>query len=306
MTGVLEGFALIGAIIAVGYLLGRTGSLGEEAGAVLSRLAFFVGAPALLYVTLSRAEVSALVDARSLVSYGTSAAMILAYVLIARLGMRRPAGETVIGGLSSGYVNAGNLGIPIAVYALGGAEAAVPTMIFQLVILAPTSFLVLDALEHRGTPGRWRRAFAPLLNPLLLASAAGAISAVVGWQPPELVMAPIETLGGLAVPAMLLAFGISLRGSPMPGRSEMKAQLLVVVILKSFVQPLLAYGVGRAVGLEGDVLLAAVVIAALPTAQNVFTYAMRYDRGVMLARESVLVTTIFSVPVVLLAAALLA
>ncbi|GMA30240.1 hypothetical protein [Litorihabitans aurantiacus] len=48
------------------------------------------------------------------------------------------------------------------------------------------------------------------------------------------------------------------------------------------------------------------MIAALPTAQNVFTYAVRYDRGVALARESVLVTTIVSVPVVLLAAALLA
>lgn len=66
-------------------------------------------------------------DARSLVSYGTSLAMILVYVLVARFAMRRPAGETVIGGLSAGYVNAGNLGIPIAVYALGGAAAAAPT-----------------------------------------------------------------------------------------------------------------------------------------------------------------------------------
>lgn len=302
----LAGFALIGAIIGVGYLLGRTGVLGEGAGTVLSRLAFFVGAPALLYVTLARAEVSSLVDARSLVSYGTSAAMILLYVLIARLAMRRPAGETVIGGLSAGYVNAGNLGIPIAVYALGGAEAAAPTMIFQLVLLAPASFVVLDLLERRGQGLRWRNALTPLVNPLLLASFAGVVSAVLQWQPPTIVLAPIETLGGLAVPAMLLAFGISLRGSPVPGRSPVRAQLFVVVLLKSIVQPALAWVVGAAVGLEGPVLLAAVVIAALPTAQNVFTYAVRYDRGVMLARESVLVTTILSVPVVLLAAAVLA
>ncbi|PWD51784.1 hypothetical protein C8046_15160 [Serinibacter arcticus] len=306
MTGVLAGFALIGAIIAVGYLLGRTGVLGEGAGTVLSRLAFFVGAPALLYVTLAGAEVGTLVDARSLVSYGTSVAMILVYVLVARFLMRRPAGETVIGGLSAGYVNAGNLGIPIAVYALGGAEAAAPTMIFQLVILAPASFVVLDLLERRGQGRRLRNALAPLVNPLLLASAAGVVSAVVQWQPPEIVLAPIQTLGGLAVPAMLLAFGISLRGSPLPGRSPVRAQLALVVVLKSVVQPALAWGVGAAVGLEGPALLAAVVIAALPTAQNVFTYAVRYDRGVVLARESVLVTTLLSVPVVLLAAAILA
>ena len=305
MTGVLEGFALIGAIILVGYLLGRTRILGEKADAVLSRLAFFVGAPALLFVTLSQAKVTTLIDDRSLLSYGLACAMILTYVVVARFVMRQPAAETVIGGLCSGYVNAGNLGIPIAVYALGGAQEAAPSMVFQLVVLAPASFVILDLLERRHAGIRLRDAFAPLLNPLVLASAAGVVCAATQWQPPEVVMAPVQTLGGLAVPAMLLAFGISLRGSPLPGRSPVRAQLVLVVALKSFVQPLLAWVLGAAIGLDAHALLVVVVIAALPTAQNVFTYAMRYDRGVMLARESVLVTTILAVPVVLDAAALL-
>lgn len=305
MTGVLAGFALIAAIVGVGYLLGRSAVLGEDAGAVLSRLAFFVGAPALLYVTLAQAQVGTLIDDRSLVSYASAVAMILGYGLIARLVLRRPAGETVIGGLCAGYVNAGNLGIPIAVYALGGAEAVAPTMIFQLVVLAPISFIVLDLLERRGDPRRLRTALQPLLNPVVLAAAAGVVSAAATWQPPPLVLAPIETLAGLAVPAMLLAFGISLRGSPLPGRSPVRVQLTLVVVLKSFVQPLLAWGLGAAVGLDAQGMLVAVVIAALPTAQNVFTYAMRYDRGVMLARESVLATTILAVPVVVGAAAVL-
>lgn len=306
MTGVLEGFALIGAIIGVGYLLGRTRILGDGAGQVLSRLAFFVGGPALLFATLSRAEVAHLVDTRSLLSYGTAVAMIVLYVVIARFVLRRPAGETVIGGLCSGYVNAGNLGIPIAVYALGGAEAAAPTMIFQLTILAPAAFVALDLLEHRGKGLRLRSALQPLLNPILLASLLGVVCAARQWTPPEVVMAPVETLGGLAVPAMLLAFGISLRGAPMPGRSDERGRLALVVVLKSFVQPALAWGVGAALGLPREVLLTAVVMAALPTAQNVFVYAVRYDRGVVLARESVLVTTILAVPVVVGAAAVLA
>lgn len=305
MTGVLEGFALIGAIILVGYLLGRTRILGGQADAVLSRLAFFVGAPALLFVTLSQARVNTLVDQRSLLSYGLACLMILTYVLIARFAMRRPAGETIIGGLCAGYVNAGNLGIPIAVYALGGAQEAAPSMVFQLVVLAPASFVILDLLERRSAGIRLRDAFAPLANPLVLASAAGVVSAATQWQPPAVIFAPIEVLGGLAVPAMLLAFGISLRGSPVPGRSPVRPQLMLVVTLKSFVQPALAWVLGTALGLDAHALLVVVVIAALPTAQNVFTYAMRYDRGVMLARESVLVTTILAVPVVLVAAAVL-
>lgn len=45
---------------------------------------------------------------------------------------------------------------------------------------------------------------------------------------------------------------------------------------------------------------------ALPTAQNVFVTASQHQVGVMLAREAVLATTILAVPVVLMAAALLA
>jgi malonate transporter len=48
-----------------------------------------------------------------------------------------------------------------------------------------------------------------------------------------------------------------------------------------------------------------VVLAGLPTAQNVFVYAQRYERGVTLARDTVLITTVGSVPVLVLVALLL-
>ena len=47
MAGVLEGFAVIGVVIAVGYLLGRFDLLGPGARLVLNRFVFFVAAPAL-------------------------------------------------------------------------------------------------------------------------------------------------------------------------------------------------------------------------------------------------------------------
>jgi predicted permease len=47
-------------------------------------------------------------------------------------------------------------------------------------------------------------------------------------------------------------------------------------------------------------------LAGLPSAQNVFNYAQRYQTGVVVARDTVLATTILSVPVLVLVAALLA
>jgi hypothetical protein len=103
----------------------------------------------------------------------------------------------------------------------------------------------------------------------------------------------------MAVPAMLVAYGISLRLGPGLGAGEPASQVGTLVALKLVVQPVAAFLIGAyAVGLEGHDLLAVTVIAALPTAQNVFTFAMRYDRGVILARDTIFVATLLSVPAI--------
>ncbi len=41
-----------------------------------------------------------------------------------------------------------------------------------------------------------------------------------------------------------------------------------------------------------------VVCSSLPTAQNIFVHATRYDRATTLARDTILVTTIGAVPLI--------
>ena len=92
-------------------------------------------------------------------------------------------------------------------------------------------------------------------------------------------------------------------GRPVRGPEELA--LWCAVGWKLLVCPLLAVLVGSLLGLRGAELLVPVTTASLPTAQNVFMYASRYERGVSLARDAVLLTTAGFVPVVLLATALL-
>jgi len=106
---------------------------------------------------------------------------------------------------------------------------------------------------------------------------------------------------------MLIAYGVSLRLGPLPGRGVPASELALATGLKMVVQPLAAYVVGRfALGLDAEQLLAVTVLSALPTAQNVFVIASRYERGVLLARDSIFVSTLASVPVVVLITALIA
>lgn len=308
MNGVIDGFVVIGVVVAVGYLVGRAGVLGPTATTVLSRTAFFVASPALLFVTISRADVAA-VFSESLVVTAVTSTIACALYLPVGLLRRRPAGETVVGAMASGYVNAGNLGLPIATYALGNAAEMAPVLLFQLAVLVPLFTTVLDLLTER-TDGRrpsvLRTVTAPLRNPLALATGAGLVVSATGLVPPAPLLAPVELIADLAVPGMLLAFGISLCGAARPGSGAHGPLLAAVLLLKNVVHPVLAFLLGLVLGLSGPALLAVVVCAALPTAQNVFGYAVRFEQGVTLGRDAALATTIASVPVLFVVVAVLA
>ena len=306
MQGVLAGFATIGIIIGLGFLLAQLKVLDATAQGVLTRIAYYVASPALMVTVLGGTDVHRLLSANLIASLASVAVSATIAVLLARLTWKREAGETVIAAFCSAYVNAGNLGLPIAAYALGDAALVAPMLLVQLLVLQPTGLAVLDSITHIPSPGISRRRLLlirltrPLRNPLAMGSLVGLMLALTGIKLPVLINVPLTLVGGIAVPSMLLAYGISLRLGPRPGAGEPPSQVGTLVLLKLVIQPIAAYLIGAyAVGLDGRDLLAVTVIAALPTAQNVFTLAMRYERGVILARDTIFVATLLSVPVIL-------
>jgi malonate transporter len=309
--GVVAGFVTIMSIIGVGILLAQLKILDVPAQHMLTRLTFYVAGPALMITVLGGTDVSRLFSANLAASIGGVAVSAVCYVCLARLRWRRSAGDTVIGAFSSSYVNAGNLGLPIAAYVLRDASQVVPMLITQLVLLQPVGLAVLDVVSRSGRPDRRQRSWParlrqPFANPLLIGTLIGLLLSVLRLELPAPVHNPLALVGGMAVPAMLLAYGVALRTGPLPGAGEPPAQIAVIVALKLVVQPLTAYLLARyALGLQSAELLAVTVVAALPTAQNVFMFAVRYDQAEVLARDAIFVTTLASVPVLLLIAGLL-
>ncbi len=312
MQDVLTGFTTIAVVIGIGFLLAHTRILDVDSQGMLARLAFYVASPALMVTVLGRTEVAAIFSANLVASLGSVLVTATVAVLLARVVWRRTASDTVIAAFCASYVNAGNLGLPIAAYVLGDVALIAPMLLAQLMVLQPLGLVVLDSTVHVARAGQSRRRRLlgrlgqPFRNPLMLGSLTGLLIAVTGLDLPPIVLDPLTLIGGMAVPAMLIAYGISLRLGPRPGAGEPAVQIGTLAALKLVLQPLVAYGLGRfAVGLDGLDLLAVTVIAALPTAQNVFNHAVRYQRAVILARDSVFVSTLLSVPVLLLIAGVL-
>ncbi|PTL72080.1 hypothetical protein C1I63_03980 [Rathayibacter caricis DSM 15933] len=303
--GVLTGFAIIGVVIAVGYLIARFGLVPPEGRAVLSRIAFFVTTPALLFTVLSRADVTVLFSSFLLVSLSTVLIVAAVYVLASRLFFRRPLPETVIGTASSAYVNANNIGLPVAIYVLGDPQWVAPTLLLQLLLLAPTILTVLD-ISTSGRTSVGAILTQPLRNPMIIASALGLLVAVTGLEVPAPVLEPFSIIGNASIPLVLMAFGMSLRGQRPLEAGPARVEVVVASTLKSLVMPAIAWTLGRFVfQLDAEHLFAVTVTAALPTAQNIFNFASRYDRGVAVARDTALVSTVTAVPVLIAVSLLL-
>lgn len=310
MVAVFDGFATIVALIVLGTLLAHLGVIDEAGQRTLSTLAFLVASPALLLTVLQDSDVGAVFSENLIATAGAVLASAVPSVLIS-LARRRRLGDTVVATLCSSYQNAGNLGLPIAAYVLGDAALVAPVLLMQLLVLQPLALTLLDVDASSGAEGGGLSVPAALLrpvkNPLTIGSALGLLLAVTDVELPSALQDPLALIGGMAVPAMLLAYGVSLRLGPLPGRGVPVPDLALAVTLKMVVQPAAAYALGRFVlGLDGNALLAVTVLSALPTAQNIFIIASRYDRSVLLARDAIFVSTIASVPVIATITALVA
>jgi malonate transporter len=153
------------------------------------------------------------------------------------------------------------------------------------------------------------------------------IASETGFRPPSVLLDPLTLLGAAAVPTALIALGASLYRPPArtqavdsaepepaepapataePVRAESGlAELAAISVLKLVVQPAVALAAGFALALPHAELVAVVVCAGLPTAQNAFIYAQRYRAADDLASRSIMVTTTLSMATLIIIAALL-
>lgn len=285
--------------IVVVWIIGRIDLLGEHARPVLARLTFFVLSPFLLFVVLAQADVRTLFSALLPVSLIAAVAVIALHAVVARVIWRRSVGETVIGALSAGQVNSNNIGLPLSLYLLGSAAFPAPVILMQLLLFTPVTLAILDAATSARSS--WRCTLVRAIsNPLVLGSALGASVSVSGVPLPPVLLEPAVLIANACVPVLLISYGISLHGQRVLGAPGRRRDVILASGLKLLVMPAAAWAVAEFVfGLSAQDVLVVVVLAALPTAQNVFNYAQRYDVGEPIARDTVFLTTIGCIPVLL-------
>ncbi len=300
------GFAIVTLVVATGYVTGRMGILGPTALDVLSKAAFFVFSPALLFIVLGDADIEVLFSDLLPVSALAAIGALVLYVVIAVVSRVRGAGRLTVGGLAASYVNSNNIGLPLAAYILGDPALAAPVLLFQLIVMSPVALTILDISSHGSLSAR-RILSGPIRNPLIIGSILGVVVSWWDLELPDIIHEPLDLLGQAAVPTLLFALGLSLASQRLWEAREFRREIAMAAIIKLSVMPLIAWLLGVFVfSLDDHALFTVVILAALPSAQNVFNYSQRYHVATPLARDSVVLTTLVSLPIMIGLALLLA
>lgn len=222
----------------------------------------------------------------------------LAVFLIGRFVRKNNLAETTIQSFAASYGNIGYMGPGIALLALG-EKAAVPVALIVCLENA-AHFIVAPAMM--GVAGGDKRSPARLAldvarkvitHPFIVSVIAGFLAASLSWQPPEAVQRLVDYLAQSAAPCALFAMGVTLALRPM---KRVPVEISYIIPAKLILHPLAAYFLLSSLGrFEPVWIYSAVLLAALPTATNVFVIGQQYHVWQERASATILISTVLSV-----------
>lgn len=248
---------------------------------MVAALSTRVGVPCLVLDSMTRVglEWDALSTMLGAAILGISTIGLAGLLILRACGLPRPP---YLPALMFG--NSGNMGLPLCLFAFGEAGLALAIAFF--VVTATLNFTVGVAIAA-GRVSLATIAKTPVIWALALAlSMKGA-----GVALPGALANTVELLGGMTIPLMLLALGVSLAGLQPSGLG--RAALLSAVRLG------LGWGVGLllvwALALEGTVRGVVLIEMAMPVAVFNYLFAQRYDNRPEDVAGMVLVSTLMAV-----------
>ncbi|MEK1855536.1 MAG: AEC family transporter, partial [Phyllobacterium sp.] len=284
-------------LIFLGFFVARINRQPLEALGWMNTFIVYVALPALFFQVLSKTPVAELTQWAFIIGCTMSTfGIFLAMFLIAYVRTRK-IDESTIQGLAAAYGNIGYMGPALAILAFGTPAAVPVALIFCFdntlhFVMAPL-MMALSGNDKRSSRdlaiGVVRKIFG---HPFIIATIFGVGAAITGLQPPVAIERMIDLLAKAAAPCALFAMGATLALRPI---KRVPKELYLIVPLKLLIQPLLIFGVLSVAGNFPPVWIsAAMLMAALPTATNVFVIAQQYGVWVERASSSVLATTLFS------------
>lgn len=280
-------------VVGVGILLGRFQKI--DSGS-LSRLALYALVPCLAFDTLLTTTVQPLQFLRIASCYLVTVVLltIIGWFIARRLATsKRSFIISVILG------NNGNFGLPMAFFALGQSGLELSLMVFLTSVLV--TFIAGPAiLSNRGNLRQSLEGVAKL--PLVWFAILGWSLNLLHIQLPEALTKGVHLMAQATVPILLLSLGLSMAKS---GWHMPQKPVWWAVALRLLGSPVLMYGLTTLLGIHGLSREVLMLSSVMPTAVNAFLLASELGGDTQMVVDTVVITTLFSIPTIALMVTLL-
>ncbi|MCA0041911.1 AEC family transporter [Celeribacter litoreus] len=263
----------------VGFTWVKTGH--EYRLEFVTKLTMTLSVPALIFTALVKADIDpaalTALSLASVVAYG--AVTIVAYLVIKvlKLDIRTYLAPLIFG-------NTGNLGLPLALFAFGQTGLSYAVVVFAVMALWSFTFGVY-VTAGGGSPAK------AFKEPLVWATALGALFLWQGWTLPSFAMNTLELLGQIAIPLMLITLGVAVARL----RPHGLGRAAIIAIGKVVLCAGIAAIAGFAFDLAPEPFAVLVVQIATPVAVTSYMLAEKYGADSDTVAALVVSSTLLSV-----------
>ena len=271
-----------------GFLLGRRLQLDLKS---LSRVAFYVFSPCLVYNSITHSDLGGLAFLQIAVVTLLAAVVValIAYLAGTALRLERHTLATLV--VAATFGNAGNFGLAVNKLAFG--EQALARALIYYVFSSLAVYTLGVAIAASGRRPLRDVVRHGLVLPTTIAVAIALVLRLTGLVTPQPLDVSIGLLSQAAIPLMLVLLGLQIASIREWPRAQFGLMVLAA-ISQLIVAPLVALALAVAVGLTGIALKAIVLEAAMPAAVITTVLAVEYDLDTTLVSGTVLVSTLLS------------
>ncbi|MGB0843893.1 MAG: AEC family transporter [Alphaproteobacteria bacterium] len=280
-------------IIALGFVFTKTGWFPEHALKGLSKFAYGIAIPFLLFYTMAKLELPDQPPWALWSSYiGGTLVLMACFSLFCRKVMNQsPAGAASMA-IAGGFSNLVVLGIPFNLSIIG-PQAAYP--VFAIISIHAFSLIAFATLMAELKSGAnlllsmWTTVKDTLSNPVIIGLLSGILWAYFDLPLYALMYKTIGKLSGAALPVALFALGGTLAGLRLKGSmSKISLMLISKLCLHPLLVSVLALYVFK---LPPTYATVCILCACLPTGINGFLFASHYQQSERSVAGLILITT---------------
>jgi len=273
-------------VAAIGFALARIFSLDTR---VLSKLSLYFFSPTLTFVSIYRSKLGVefvSIIAFSLIIFGLMG--IVTWVLTKSLHYDRVTASAFA--LCTMFVNAGNFGLPLDLFAFGQEGLNRAVIFFVGTSVTTQTFAIFIAA--RGTVTNRAALLQVLKMPLIYAVMLALLFNANQWAIPDPIMKSVELVSGGTIPLVLVILGIELSRATL---SQDRGTITLATAVRLIVAPIFAFGLAAVMGLEGIARSVCIVEASTPTAVLAAIIASEFKVKSEFVTSTVLVSTLASV-----------